>query len=105
MELRDNDRPPDEATLGSNHMASWICSADAKHAPWNAVVHSCALNGTACQTGASPGNSNQLVLLAHSDPQIAFGCSLALPASFQGIVRGTDICGIGSIRPVACLDI
>jgi hypothetical protein len=43
-----NAKSPREVTLGSHYMASWVCSSNPEHPPWQTVVQSRALRGSGC---------------------------------------------------------
>jgi len=43
-----NSKSPSEVTLGSNYKATWVCSSNPEHPPWQAFVYSRALRGNGC---------------------------------------------------------
>jgi hypothetical protein len=43
-----NTRVASEVTLGSTYIATWICSNNAEHPPWQAPVYTRALHGNGC---------------------------------------------------------
>ena len=46
-DLEQNDKLPNEVTLGSDYIAWWRCSRDPEHS-WQARVNTRALKGTGC---------------------------------------------------------
>jgi len=47
-DTRRNTRSPIEVTLGSRYVASWICSRNPEHPPWQTSVQTRALRGCGC---------------------------------------------------------
>ncbi|NMR30690.1 zinc-ribbon domain-containing protein [Crystallibacter degradans] len=59
----DNDRNPEDVTVGSNYTAAWICRKDATHR-WKAAVSSRPADGAGCPycDGKLPSDRNRLDL-------------------------------------------